>query len=156
EGFTSDIKRLRDQLSLRAAEGATALYDGLYLGLSQVKAGHHPKQAVLLITDGEDNHSRYNRGDIREIVRESNAQIYVLDLGRALVDDLAEMTGGHSYRVSVNDLEDTCEKIARELKSQYVIGYQSTNLNRDGKFRKVRVRATPPAGMSRLHVRARD
>jgi Ca-activated chloride channel family protein len=66
------------------------------------------------------------------------------------------MTGGHSYRASVNDLEDTCEKIALELKSQYVIGYESTNANKDGKFRKVRVRVTPPEGMGRLAVRTRD
>src|SRR5437868_197839 len=122
EGFTTDIKRLRDRLSLTPAEGATALYDAVYLGLSKVKAGQHPKKALLLITDGEDNHSRYSRGDIRDVVRESDAQIYVIDLGRALVGDLADMTGGHSYRTSVNDLEDTCEKIAFELKNQYVIG----------------------------------
>jgi Ca-activated chloride channel homolog len=156
EGFTSDIRRLRDRLSLTPAEGATALYDAVYLGLSKLKSGQHPKKALLLITDGEDNHSRYSRGDIRDVVRESDAQIYVIDMGRALIGDLAEMTGGHSYRTSVNDLEDTCEKIALELKNQYVIGYESTNLNKDGKFRKVRVRVTPPAGMSKLTVRTRD
>jgi Ca-activated chloride channel family protein len=156
EGFTSDIKRLRDRLSLTPAEGATALYDAVYLGLSKVKGGQHPKKALLLITDGEDNHSRYSRGDIREVVRESDAQIYVIDLGRALVGDLAEMTGGHSYRTSVNDLEDTCEKIAFELKNQYVIGYESTNQNKDGKFRKIRVKVIPPAGMTRVNARARD
>ena len=80
----------------------------------------------------------------------------VIDLGRALLGDLADMTGGHSYHASVNDLEETCEKIALELKSQYVIGYESTNRNKDGKFRKVRVRVTPPAGMSKLNVRTRD
>jgi Ca-activated chloride channel family protein len=156
EGFTSDITRLSDRLSLTPAEGSTALYDAVYLGLSELKGGQNPKKALLLITDGEDNHSRYSRGDIREVVRESDVQIYVLDLGRALIGDLAEMTGGHSYHTNVNDLEDTCEKIALEMKNQYVIGYQSTNRNKDGKFRKVRVRVTPPAGMSKLNVRARD
>jgi len=73
-----------------------------------------------------------------------------------LVGDLADMTGGHSYRTSVNDLEDTCEKIAFELKNQYVIGYESTNQNKDGKFRKMRVKVTPPAGMTKLNARARD
>src|SRR5438093_1241926 len=156
EGFTSDIRRLRDRLSLTPAEGATALYDAVYLGLSKLKSGQNPKKALLLITDGEDNHSRYSRREIRQVARESDAQIYVLDLGRALVGDLAEMTGGHSYHTNVNDLEETCEKIAVEMKNQYVIGYESTNRNKDGKFRKVRVRVTPPAGMSKLNVRARD
>src|SRR5437899_11754446 len=107
EGFTSDIRRLRDRLSLTPAEGATALYDAVYLGISKLKSAQHPKKALLLITDGEDNHSRYSRGDLREIVRESDAQIYVIDLGRALIGDLAEMTGGHLYRATVYDLEET-------------------------------------------------
>jgi Ca-activated chloride channel family protein len=156
EGFTTDIKRLRESLAFKPAAGSTALYDGIYLGLSELKRGQNPKKALLLITDGEDNHSRYSRGDIRESLREADAQIYVIDLGRALIGDLAEMTGGHSYRASVADLEDTCEKIALELKSQYVIGYESTNTNKDGKFRKVRVRVTPPEGTGRLGVRTRD
>jgi Ca-activated chloride channel family protein len=156
EGFTTDINRLRDLLAFAPAEGATALYDAVYLGLDQVKRGQNPKKAILLITDGEDNHSRYSRGDIREYVREADAQIYVIDLGRALVGDLADMTGGHSYRVSVDDLEDTCERIALELKSQYVIGYESTNTNKDGKFRKLRVKVTSPANKGKLNVRARE
>jgi Ca-activated chloride channel family protein len=156
EGFTTDITRLRDKLSLVPAQGNTALYDAVYLGLAQLKKGQNPKKALLLITDGEDNHSRYSRGDIREFVREADAQIYVIDLGRALVGELAEMTGGHSYHASVGDLADICEKIALELKSQYVIGYESTNTNKDGKFRKVRVRVTPPEGMLKMSVRTRD
>jgi Ca-activated chloride channel family protein len=66
------------------------------------------------------------------------------------------MTGGHSYRASVEDLQEICERIALELKSQYVIGYESTNASKDGKFRKVRVRVSPPAGMGKLNVRTRD
>lgn len=156
-GFTTDISLLRDSLTFRGAQGSTALYDGIYLGLSQLKKGQNPKKALLLITDGEDNHSRYSRGDIREFIREADAQIYAIDLGRALLSELAEMTGGHSYHASVDDLQDICEKIALELKSQYVVGYESTNSSNDGKFRKVRVRVNPPAGTgSKLSVRTRD
>jgi Ca-activated chloride channel family protein len=156
QGFTTDINRLRDRLALRGAQGSTALYDGIYLGLAQLKRGQNAKRALLLITDGEDNHSRYSRGDIREFIREADAQIYVIDLGRALLGDLAEMTGGHSYHATVNDLEEVCEKIAVELKSQYVIGYESTNKNKDGKYRKIRVRVTPPEGMGKLSIRTRE
>jgi Ca-activated chloride channel family protein len=155
-GFTSDINRLRDRLAFRPAEGSTALYDGIYLGLSELKQGQNPKKALLLITDGEDNHSRYSRGDIREFIREADAQIFAIDLGRALLGDLTEMTGGHSYHVKVDDLEEMCQRIALELKSQYVVGYESTNTSNDGKFRKVRVRVTPPAGMGKLSVRTRE
>jgi len=156
EGFTTDINRLRDKLAFKPAEGSTALYDAIYLGLAELKRGQNSKKALLLITDGEDNHSRYNRGDIRDFVREADAQIFVIDLGRALLGDLAEMTGGHSYHASVDDLEDTCEKIALEIKNQYVIGYESTNTTKDGRYRKLRVRLNAPAGMGRLNVRARE
>jgi len=156
EDFTTDIDRLRDRLAFTPAKGATALYDAVYLGLSKAKAGQNPKKALLLITDGEDNHSRYSRGDIREFVRESDVQIYIIDLGRALIGELSEMTGGHAYRASVNDLEDVCQKIALELKSQYVLGYASTNTNKDGKFRKIRVRVSPPPGMPKLNTRSRE
>jgi len=155
EGFTSDINRLRDSLAFKPADGSTALYDAIYLGLAQLKRGQNPKKALLLITDGEDNHSRYSRGDIRDFIREADAQIFVVDLGRALLGDLAEMTGGHSYRASIDDLQEVCEKIALELKSQYVIGYESTNTNKDGKYRNLRVRVNPPAGMGKLAVRTR-
>jgi Ca-activated chloride channel homolog len=156
EGFTTDISRLRDRLAFKPAEGSTALYDAIYLGLAELKRGQNPKKALLLITDGEDNHSRYNRGDIRDFVREADAQIFVIDMGRALLGDLAEMTGGHSYHTSVDDLEDTCEKIALEIKNQYIIGFESTNTTKDGKYRKLRVRLTPPPGMGKLNVRARE
>jgi Ca-activated chloride channel family protein len=156
QGFTADINRLRDKIVFSPADGATALYDAVYLGLAQLKKGRNPRKALLLITDGEDNHSRYSRGEIRDVVREADAQIFVIDLGRALLGELADMTGGHSYRTSVDDLEDTCEKIARELKSQYVIGYESTNTNKDGKFRRVRVRAITPPSLGKVNVRARD
>jgi Ca-activated chloride channel homolog len=156
EGFTTDISRLRDRLAFKQGAGATALYDAIYLGLGQLKRGQNPKKALLLITDGEDNHSRYSRGDIRDFIREADAQIYVVDLGRALLGDLAEMTGGHSYHANVDDLQDICEKIATELKSQYVIGFESTNTTKDGKFRKLRLRVTPPEGMGKLNVRAKN
>jgi len=156
EGFTTDISKLRDSLTFKPAEGSTALYDGIYLGLTELKRGQNPRKALLLITDGEDNHSRYSRGDLREYIREADAQIYVIDLGRALLGDLAEMTGGRSYRASVDELQEVCEKIALEIKSQYIIGYESTNTSKDGKFRKVRLRVNSPAGMGKVSVRTRD
>jgi len=156
EDFTTDINRLRDQLAFVPPAGTTALYDAVYLGLSKVKKGRNPKKALLLITDGEDNHSRYSRGDIREFARESDVQIFSIDLGRALISDLSEITGGHSYRGRVDDLQDICDKIAQELKSQYLIGYASSNTSMDGKYRKVRLKIASPAGMSKLNVRSKD
>ncbi len=156
EDFTTDVSRLRNHLAFAPPGGSTALYDAVYLGLSKVRKGSNPKKALLLITDGEDNHSRYSRGDIHEFARETDAQIFSIDLGRALVSELSDITGGHSFRGNVNDLQDICEKIAEELKSQYVIGYTSTNGNKDGKYRKVRLKVNSPPGMPKLQIRARD
>jgi Ca-activated chloride channel family protein len=156
EDFTTDISRLRDRLAFAPAEGTTAMYDAIYLGLNKVKSGQNPRKALLLITDGEDNHSRYSRGDIRELARESDVQIYIIDLGRALVSELAAITGGRSYRASVDDLEDICRKISLELRNQYVLGYSPTNSNKDGKWRKIQVKTAAPAGMPRLNVRTRN
>ena len=156
EDFTTDISRLRDQLAIVPPAGTTALYDAVYLGLSKVKKGRNPKKALLLITDGEDNHSRYSRGDIREFARESDVQIFSIDLGRALISDLSEITGGHSFRGRVDDLQDICDKIAQELKSQYLIGYASSNTSMDGKYRKVRLKVNSPVGMAKFNVRSKD
>jgi len=156
EDFTSDVSRLRDHLSLVPPQGDTAMYDALYLALSKVKKGRNPRKALLLITDGEDNHSRYSRHDIREFVRESDVQIYSIDLGRALIGELSDMTGGHSFHGHADQLEDIFSKIARELKSQYVIGYASTNTNKDGKYRKIRVRVTSPPGVPKLNIHSKD
>jgi Ca-activated chloride channel family protein len=153
--FTKDVGQLR-QLFFKPAEGFTALYDAVYLGLSKVKAGRNPRKALLLITDGEDNHSRYSRYDIREQARESDVQIYVIDLGRALISDLADMTGGHSFHGSVDDLPEICERIAEEMKNQYILGYASSNTRKDGKFRKIRVQTVLPAGAAKLSVRSRE
>jgi Ca-activated chloride channel family protein len=156
EDFTTDISRLRDRLTFTPAEGTTAMYDAVYLGLNKVKSGQNPRKALLLITDGEDNHSRYSRRDIRELAKESDVQIYIIDLGRVMIDELAEITGGRSFRGSVRDLEDICQKISLELRSQYVLGYASSNSSKDGKWRKIDVKMTPPTGLSRLHVRTRS
>jgi Ca-activated chloride channel family protein len=156
EDFTSDVSRLRNHLAMVPPQGDTAMYDAVYLGLSKVRKGSNPKKALLLITDGEDNHSHYSRHDIRDFTRESDVQIYSIDLGRALIGELSDMTGGHSFHGHPDQLDDICSKIAQELKSQYVIGYASTNSNKDGKYRKVRVRVNPPSGMPKLNVRAKD
>jgi Ca-activated chloride channel family protein len=157
QDFTSDIARLRNHLIYVPPQGATAMYDALYLGLNKVKKdGQNTRKALLLITDGEDNHSRYTRGNIHEFVKESDVQIYSIDLGRALIGDLSEMTGGYSYRTSMSGLEKVCEKIASELKNQYVLGYVPSNTTKNGDWRKVRVKVTPPQPTDRLSVRSKE
>jgi Ca-activated chloride channel family protein len=165
--FTTDITRLQNKLIFASAKGMTAVYDAVYLGLEKVKDGTNPKKALLLITDGEDNQSRYTFSQVRDYVKEQDVQIYAIGIvddwssqlgaghtGRALIEELSEITGGRAFFPnSVYDLEDICTKIAIELKNQYVIGYQSTNKAEDGKWRKLRMQVNPPKGIQRLSVR---
>src|SRR5262245_33575687 len=165
--YTTDVTKLQSKLLVTTAKGMTAMYDSVYLGLEKLKEGTNPKKALLLITDGEDNRSRYTFQNVKEFVKEQNVQIYGIGIvdewnsslsaghtGRAMVEELSDLTGGRAFFPdSVYELEDICTKIAIELKNQYVIGYHSTNEAKDGKWRKLRMKVNPPKGINRLNVR---
>ena len=168
--FTTDITKLQSKLIMTPAKGMTAMYDSVYLGLEKLKEGTNPKKALLLITDGEDNRSRYTFQNVKEFVKEQDVQIYGIGIvdewnsqlgagktGRAMIEELSELTGGQAFFPdSVYELDDICTKIAVELKNQYVIGYHTTNGAKDGKWRKIRVKVNPPKGIQRLNVRAKQ
>jgi Ca-activated chloride channel homolog len=168
--FTTDVTKLQTKLIMTPAKGMTAMYDSVYLGLEKLKEGTNPKKALLLITDGEDNRSRYTFQNVKEFVKEQDVQIYGIGIvddfnsqlgagrtGRALIEELSELTGGQAmFPDSVYELEDICTKIAVELKNQYVLGYHSTNGAKDGKWRKLRMKVNPPKGIQRLNVRAKQ
>jgi Ca-activated chloride channel family protein len=167
QGFTTDVNRLQDDLSILGPGGYTAFLDAVYLALENVRLGVHPRKALLMITDGEDNHSRYTPDDVKERLKESDVQLYAVDMGygrmlrtrrsgRELLEELAERTGGRVLAPgSIDELPDVCAQISLELKNQYVLGYVPTNTAADGKWRKLRVKVSPPAGMPRLNVRAK-
>jgi Ca-activated chloride channel family protein len=156
--FTSDIVKLENHLVFVPSKGTTALYDALYVGLDKVKQGMNPKKALLAITDAGENHSRYSFEDLKDFAREKDVQLYVMHIGTQYGNDggtlggLARMTGGRSFNVSSQDLDDVSQKIAAELKNQYLIGYRPTNTSKDGKLRKVQVKVKTPAGLSTLSV----
>ena len=153
--FTSDIAKLQNHIVFTAAKGLTALFDAIYLGMDTIKKGVHPKKALLVVTDGEENHSRYRFSDVRDFVREQDVQLYAIGPDAPL-SSLAEITGGRSFDASFRDLEDICTKIAVELKNQYLIGYRSTNESKDGRFRKVELKVNPPRGLPKLNVRGKS
>jgi Ca-activated chloride channel family protein len=160
QDFTTDISRLQTHLIFAQTTGMTALYDAVYLGLEKLRDGINTKKALLMITDGEDNRSRYTFSNVREFVKESDVQIYsigIVDAYSSQLAELSETTGGRSFFPnSVFELEDITTKIAVELKNQYVLGYFSTNEDTDGEWRDVQVRVDPPRGLPRLTVRARQ
>jgi Ca-activated chloride channel family protein len=172
--FTTNLARLEKQLITASPDGNTALYDAIYLGLQKVRAGHNPRKALLLITDGEDNWSSYTRSEVREFLKESDAQVYAIGIegwdsyqymgveerdprmARIVLKELSDMSGGRAFfATSVNDLNDICTRIAVELQSQYVLGYISTNASKNGQWRKISVKVEPGKNSPRLHVRAK-
>jgi len=170
QDFTSDVKKVQKSLAMTKAKGNTSLYDAVYLGLETLNRGSNARKALLVITDGGDNNSRYPLSAVKEFAEEHDAMIYTVGIGvanrpewhlpgrspKARLKSLAEMTGGKAYFPdSARDLTDICALISTDLKSQYVLGYRSLNLSRDGRWRKVRVtvdRRTQGSG----HVRTRS
>ena len=168
--FTESVDDLQNRLMYTAAHGLTALFDGVYLGLSQMKGAHNTKKALLIISDGGDNHSRYSESDVRKFVQEADVQIYSIGLferdggptpeeqgGPSLLTALTDMTGGRSFTVqNLNELPDIATKISMELRNQYVIGYQPSDRTHDGKWRKIKVKLRPPKGLPPLTVDAKN
>lgn len=166
--FTDGASMLR-RLAPADAHGATALYDALYLGIEKVKQGRHRKHVLLVISDGQDNASRYDVDELRRRMRESDVQIYCIGVnqvsssdkgawreerrGQMILDTIAQMSGGRSFFVHTPEaLEGVTTRVALELRQQYSLGYVPTNAQADGRWRKIRVRLARPA----LRVRARE
>jgi Ca-activated chloride channel family protein len=169
--FTSSVEELQSRLMFTGAHGRTALLDAVYLGLSQMRGARNAKRALLIISDGGDNHSRYNETDIKNFLKESDVQFYAIGIydpigtrsrtpeelsGPSLLTELAEMTGGRAFPVeNLNDLPDIAAKIGMELRNQYVLGYKPANHTKDGKWRKIKVKLRPPKGLPPLNVFAK-
>ena len=170
--FTASIEELQDRMLYTPARGRTAMLDAIYLGLSQMKGARNTKRALLIISDGGDNHSRYNESDIRNFLKEADVEVYAIGIfeavgsrptpeeeeGPMLLNELSEMSGGRTFAVeasNLNELPDIATKISMELRNQYVLGYRPSNKARDGKWRKIKVRLRPPKGLPPLTVYAK-
>ena len=167
---TRDGEAVLQKLTLVNPKQNTALYDAVYLGIERVTRGTHQKKALLIISDGQDNASRYNFGEVRRLMKESDVVTYAVGIidgsdagsalgmqGQAFLDELTSVTGGKSfYPASDIEMDEIFERIALELRHQYSIGYTPTNFQPDGKWRKVKVKVKPPRGLPRLTVRGRE
>ena len=167
---TRDGDAVLQKLTLVEPKRNTALYDAVYLGVDRVSRGSHQKRALLIISDGQDNASRYNFGEVRRIMKESDIVTYAVGIldshdfgnqlgmqGQAFLDELTSVTGGKSFYPTTDvELDEIFERIALELRHQYSIGYTPKDFQPDGKWRKIKVKVKPPRGLPRLNVRSRD
>jgi len=155
--FTPDLQKLRMALLSVQSKGSTALYDAVYAGVEKLKNGTHPRKALVIVSDGLDNRSRYTGKNVRDSVRETDLQLYLIgNQGDGALRKLAEDTGGRALapRGRVFELGNICTQIVRELKNQYLLGYRSTNTANDGKWRNIRVRVDPPTDL-KLNLRSK-
>src|SRR5262245_27445628 len=150
----TDGDTLINKLTLVNPSGQTAVYDATYLGVEKVKQGRYTRNALLLVSDGQDNSSRYTYGELRKRLKEAGVQIYCIGIvemgggaggsldtqGQAILEEIAQSTGGKAFFPrSAAELEEITTRIALELRHQYSIGYSPTNVKRDGQWHKIKV-----------------
>jgi Ca-activated chloride channel family protein len=161
--FTNNPTALLSEGALNKPAGQTAIWDAVYRGLDKMKSAKNDKKAIILITDGEDNSSRYTSSEVREFARESDAQIYAigepgeLGYGPAELQAIVQMSGGRAFFPNnLNSLDYYIDLIQSELRNQYVLGYVPTRKDHDGKWRRIQVKLDQPKGLPKLIVRARE
>jgi VWFA-related protein len=166
--FTPDTEDIQNRLSFAQSKGKTALLDGVLMGMNQMKKARNPRKAILIISDGGDNNSRYTETEVKNLVREADVQIYAIGIfepastrsrtaeelaGPSLLSEIAEQTGGRHFPVeNLSELPNIAEKIGIELRNQYIIGYSPKNLERNGKYRRVQVKLVQPKGLPPLRA----
>jgi Ca-activated chloride channel family protein len=165
--LTSNLEEIQNALVFTHPTGATSLVDSVYLGLAQLKMAHNPRKALIVVSDGGDNNSRYTQRELTNIARESDAQIFTIGLhrnprtgeeiaGPELMEDLARSSGGINYRVSdMNRLRVVMSQIGVTLHNQYVLGYYPPPDARGGKYHKIKVQLLLPLGLPPLRIFAR-
>ena len=166
--FTSKLEEIQNRLTFTQAKGRTALLDAIYTGLNKMKQGKNPKKALLIISDGGDNSSRYTEREVKNLVKEADVQIYAIGIyepissrgrtaeelsGPSLLTEVSEQTGGRQFPVeNLNELPDIAAQIGIVLRNQYVLGYIPTNQAKDGKWRRITLKLNQPRGMPPLRV----
>jgi Ca-activated chloride channel family protein len=167
--YTNDVEDVEARMVMLRPQNRTALIDAMYLGVNKLKSAKYDRKALLVISDGGDNRSRYTQGELTRAVRESEVQIFSIGIfdqyaptdeerdGPILLNEVCTATGGRLFKVlDVQDLADIAERISEELRDEYVLGYTPTDRKRDGTWRKLKVRLLPPAGLPPLTAHSRE
>ncbi len=169
--FTNNVEDLESKMLTATAKGKTALLDAIYLGLTQMRSSGRAKRALLIISDGGDNNSRYTEKDIKRLVREADTQLYSVGVyepvafrnrtpeelyGPTLLNEIADLTGGRSFAIGDLDLlPDIASKIGSELRNQYILGYRPSQKTHDARWRKIKVKLRSPKSLPPLTAYAK-
>lgn len=164
QAFTSNIEELRTAVASLAGTGKTALYDAVIDGLEHVQTSELRRRVLVVVSDGGDNSSHHTLNQVLDRAAASNAVIYTIgiydeydrDSNPKVLRKIAKITGGEAFfPKSLGQLSDICDRIAKDVRSQYTLGYIPSNQNKDGKYRNIRVSVKDPE-MGRLTVRTRS
>lgn len=184
--LTNDAGAIRSAMTSATSGGLTALLDAVHMGLQEMKHSKNPRKALLVISDGGDNNSRYTSSEITNLVREADVQVYAMGVfepslsfglppglglhgtggsklgdaeldGPRLLAEIANQTGGRALAATnLRELPGVAERIGIELRNQYVLAYSPTNPNHDGKYRKIEVKLQQPKALPALKARWRE
>ena len=170
--FTFDAEELYRHIVHTRTVGRTSLLDAIHMAILQMKKANNARKAIVIVSDGGDNCSRYSVGQIKNALVESDVQLYAMGIfdlddspkkrareevnGPKLLTELADLSGGRNYAINdLNNLPQISEQIGVELRNQYLLGYSPVNLERDGKYRKITINVAPPPGMPTLRTQYR-
>jgi Ca-activated chloride channel family protein len=170
QDFTTSGEKIAGHLMFVAPKGSTALYDAAYIAVEKVSQGRHKKRALLIISDGQDNNSRYSYKELRNRVKEADVQIYAIGItdpardslagyGRSVLEEITRMTGGRAFfpnAYNEPELIEICTRIALELRHQYSIGFYPTDKDSERQWHKLKVKVDPPKGLGRLSLNYKE
>jgi VWFA-related protein len=155
QAFTRDVSLIGDLVGRIRPKGWTALYDAIYLGMSDMKRAAHSNKVLLILSDGGDNNSRFTEGEIKSLVQEGDVRLFAISIfdRSSTLEKLADNSGGRAYRVrNLDDLPDVASKISDELHIEYVLGYTPPARPRDGKYRRLKVELVPKPNRSLMRA----
>lgn len=160
--LTAETGQINTQVLFTKSGGSTAMVDGLYMGINEMRKSKKGKKALVLISDDGENNSRYTPTEIRRIVRESDVLIYSVvvasefgsdqQYGQGLMREISETSGAHMFYAGAGNLTDIAEKICIELRNRYVLSYVPPDSPRDGRYHRIDIKLAPPRGLPKLRA----
>ena len=166
--FTQSVGSIQSKLASITPDGHTALLDAIYLGETKAESAHYERRALVIISDGGDNRSRFTANELKQLVAEQHAQIFAIGIfdrffktpeeveGKRLLTQITEATGGHTITLNnPSELPQAAASLSVELRNQYLLGYKPSNVASDGRLRRIKVRVTPSTTSARLQVHSK-
>jgi Ca-activated chloride channel homolog len=161
------LEDIQESLASDTPDGHTALLDAIYMAIARMRSARYQRRALLIVTDGADNHSRYGLKEVRRLVEEASVDLYAIGIfdslffrsfeemmGKRWLRELTDVTGGQTVAAAgLEKVPEMAADVSRQMRNQYVLGYRPRNSRRDSKWRKIKVNVVQAAGEARVQTR---